>query len=98
MSAFEYSDAANMLSRVTVHGDRAKLEQVLRNFLSNAFKFTPNEGTVEVDVSVLKNIAMDNGQGDRRDYLRIKVIDNGPGIAKVREINSRCTIIIYMKS
>ena len=88
MSAYEDSDASNFLSRVTVHGDRARLEQVLRNFLSNAFKFTPNEGTVELDVSVLKNVAMDNGQGDRRDYLRIKVIDNGPGIAKVRELNN----------
>ena len=85
MSAFEYSDAANMLSRVTVHGDRAKLEQVLRNFLSNALKFTPNGGRVEVTVSLLERVTLSNGHGDSGSYLRIHVIDSGPGIAKVRK-------------
>ena len=73
-------------------GDKARLEQVLRNFLSNALKFTPNEGRVMVMVTLLENVEVNPGDsssgGDRRDYLRIQVIDNGPGIAKVNTYQS----------
>ena len=32
--------------------DRMRIEQVLKNLLSNSFKFTPEKGTVKLDVSV----------------------------------------------
>ncbi len=50
--------------------DGQRLLQVLTNFLSNAVKFTPKEGTVRVDVL------------EHEDMVRIQVNDDGPGIPK----------------
>ena len=48
--------------------DRTKMEQVLRNLLSNALKFSPQEGVVEVRVE------------DAPEAMRISVSDEGVGI------------------
>lgn len=53
----------------TVFGDAARLEQVISNLLSNAIKFTPNGGTISVD------LRRQNGHVD------IVVRDSGEGIA-----------------
>lgn len=50
--------------------DPAKLKQVLYNYLSNAIKFTPNEGHVTVRFSAAEN-----------DGIRIEVEDTGVGIS-----------------
>lgn len=50
--------------------DQDKLEKIFTNLLSNAFKYTPERGTVAV------NVSMDEGR------LRMIVEDSGPGIAK----------------
>jgi PAS domain S-box-containing protein len=50
--------------------DRAKLKQVLYNYLSNAIKFTPDNGSVAVRVFP-----------DRGETFRIEVEDTGIGIA-----------------
>ena len=50
--------------------DRAKLKQVLYNYLSNAIKFTPGNGSVKVRVSP-----------ERGERFRIEVEDTGIGIA-----------------
>lgn len=52
--------------------DRGKIETVLINLLSNAFKFTPKGGLVKVEIE-LRN---EGGQ----DRLFIAVADSGPGI------------------
>ncbi|MEI9922120.1 MAG: two-component regulator propeller domain-containing protein [Bacteroidota bacterium] len=54
--------------------DQDKLEKILFNLLSNAFKFTPEKGQVSVNVDV-KN------EGDLR-WLDIRVKDTGIGIPK----------------
>jgi two-component system phosphate regulon sensor histidine kinase PhoR len=51
-------------------GDRAGIEAVFVNLMSNAIKFTPNRGKVEVE---LKKSGKD---------LRIKVVDTGIGIER----------------
>lgn len=57
--------------------DHDKLERILFNLLSNAFKFTPVGGAVKV-------VAETNaGPGER--MLHIKVIDTGIGIAKEKQ-------------
>jgi PAS domain S-box-containing protein len=48
--------------------DQRALEQILRNVIGNAAKFTPAEGEIEISVDCA-------GPG-----LRIRVVDNGPGI------------------
>ncbi len=53
-----------------IHGDRDSLERVVINIVSNALKYTPSGGTIEVYTSkVYKDIC-------------IKVVDNGIGIQK----------------
>ena len=50
--------------------DPAKLKQVLYNYLSNAIKFTPNEGRISVRAS-----------SEDADHFRLEVKDTGIGIA-----------------
>ncbi len=56
------------LPGVMVMGDEDRLLQVYANFLSNAVKFSPKGGTVEVAL---------RREGDR---VRLSVTDHGPGI------------------
>ena len=56
-----------------VYVDEAKMSQVVRNFVSNAIKFTPSGGTIDVVTSI---------EHDGQDScFRFEVIDSGPGIA-----------------
>lgn len=48
--------------------DSAKIQKILLNLLSNAFKFTPSGGTVEIDI---------HKEGD---LIFVSVKDSGPGI------------------
>ncbi len=57
-----------ILPDVKVNADRDRLAQVMNNLLSNAAKFSPPEGRVEISVSRLNNAA------------RVSVRDHGPGI------------------
>jgi two-component system sensor histidine kinase GlrK len=56
------------LAPTQVHGDPEKLGAVMGNLISNAIKFSPNEGRVQITV------AEANGR------VRIVVADEGPGI------------------
>ena len=51
-----------------VSGDADRLQQVVWNILSNAAKFTPNGGSVEISVS------------QNATHVLIQVKDSGPGI------------------
>jgi len=53
-----------------VEVDRRRIEQVLTNILSNAIKFTPKRGQVDVSLT------------ETPDAVQVCVADNGPGIAK----------------
>ena len=58
--------------------DHNKLERILFNLLSNAFKFTPNHGSVEVNIQY----------NDGKDLpIRIEVSDTGIGIDKNKIAN-----------
>jgi CheY-like chemotaxis protein len=50
--------------------DKDQLEKVFYNLLSNAFKFTPDGGSIEVSIA------------EKRSAVEIKVTDNGRGIAR----------------
>jgi signal transduction histidine kinase/ligand-binding sensor domain-containing protein len=55
---------------IEVWFDKDQLEKVFYNLLSNAFKFTPDGGSIEVSVA------------DKKSTIEIKVTDNGRGIAR----------------
>ncbi len=52
--------------------DKDKIERILFNLLSNAFKFTPGNGSVRVTIGAQKNV--------EETILEIKVSDTGIGI------------------
>ena len=56
-----------------VNGDRVRIGQVIDNLVSNALKFTPKGGRVEVHASAKRGVA------------RIEVSDNGMGISEVEQ-------------
>jgi len=56
------------LDDVCVSADPDRLMQVMSNLLSNAAKFSPEGGTVELHIA------------HHHDALRISIIDQGPGI------------------
>jgi CheY-like chemotaxis protein/anti-sigma regulatory factor (Ser/Thr protein kinase) len=71
-----------------LEGDRRRLHQVLGNILSNAVKFTPDGGRIELDCGV------------EDDWVRIEVRDTGAGITpeflpyvfdRFRQADSRST-------
>jgi signal transduction histidine kinase len=57
-----------------IRTDPGKLQQILYNFLSNAIKFSPAGGSIEVAA-----------HGDGPDHVRISVTDQGPGIEQAKQ-------------
>ena len=64
-----WRDQTPEVERLPVHGDEAKLSQVLLNLLGNALKFT-DQGTVTLKVAALPD-----------NQYRFEVLDTGPGIS-----------------
>ena len=58
--------------------DKDKMEKILFNLLSNAFKYTPVSGIVIVQVSLEESVG--DGESTKKANLVIKVKDNGIGI------------------
>ncbi len=67
--------------------DPEVIENILYNLLSNAFKYTPQECKISLEVSGvrLEDSRLTNqsvaGEKEGRDVIRVKIIDNGCGIA-----------------
>ncbi|MBO3098726.1 hybrid sensor histidine kinase/response regulator transcription factor [Gelidibacter pelagius] len=57
--------------------DKEKLEHIIYNLLSNAFKFTPKEGNILLTVTPINSKKM----------VRLSVTDSGPGVSK-EELNT----------
>lgn len=54
--------------------DQLILEQIITNLVSNAIKYTPNEGNIQINVKTITK--------DLTEFLIISIEDNGIGIAK----------------
>ena len=65
---------------LNVYFDHDKMERVLFNLLSNAFKFTFEGGNVSVEL-----LAMERTPGNSQQWVTIKVKDSGIGIAKEKQ-------------
>ena len=77
----------SVLDQIHIYFDPDKIEKVIFNLLSNAFKFTPKGGTIKVAVSLTYQMDQDleeekpSGSGE---YVQIVVQDTGRGIAENR--------------
>ena len=83
------------LQNSAVVADHVRLRQVMRNVISNACKFTPEDGTVSIVVSYLPLALDEKGRQDkftmhdgevcsfdRSGYVQIRVDDSGAGMAR----------------
>lgn len=80
----QYADkkSINILNQtnknINVDADKNMLATILRNLISNAIKFTPQEGKITLKASLISG---------EKDYVKISIEDTGVGISS--EIKSR---------
>ncbi len=76
-----FLDIETDLRHLEVYFDREKLEKIVINLLSNAFKFTPDHGEVVVTVSVVSPAAVPLRSSGGGEWVAIAVRDTGVGIS-----------------
>ncbi len=59
--------------------DAEKVEKIILNLLSNAFKFTPDGGSITMSISIE---GVENSEGEADQYVRIQVVDTGCGVSQ----------------
>jgi signal transduction histidine kinase len=66
----------------TLWADGERITQILRNLVSNAVKYTPDGGAIEISVDVLGgDIALALDTPAQQQFVKITVSDTGVGIA-----------------
>ena len=68
-------------SQLDTFFDSDKLDKILFNLISNAFRYTPDFGTISLKLDV-KNASSVPHQGSADKYVEIKLSDSGIGIPK----------------
>ncbi|WP_321373335.1 two-component regulator propeller domain-containing protein [uncultured Draconibacterium sp.] len=74
-------------SSIVIEADEEKLDKIIFNLLSNAFKYTPANGEITISINENKIDMIHNftnqlsfGQLENENYVEISVIDSGQGI------------------
>ncbi len=88
LSFTSYAERKNITLRlnasvdeIIAYIDKDKIEKIITNVLSNAFKFTPEGGKIEVSVSKTGAISpLERGTEGVCTYAEIKISDTGIGI------------------
>eukprot|EP01035_Chromulina_nebulosa_P019615 gene19615-25524_t len=83
----EYNNLNGEVLNYSISVDVVRMEQVLRNFFSNAIKFSPANSKIFITVSLLKSFSKSIIDGVEKipgpkGVVRISVIDQGAGISK----------------
>jgi ligand-binding sensor domain-containing protein/signal transduction histidine kinase/DNA-binding response OmpR family regulator len=66
---------------IEVWFDQTKLKKIIFNLLSNAFKFTPDNGKISLEILTTEK----SNKEELHDYVKIRVNDNGKGIPKANK-------------
>jgi two-component system NtrC family response regulator len=61
--------------------DPVKVEKVLYDIIGNAFKFTPDEGSITITIDDARDLSF-SSSADKGDYTKIAISDTGKGIKK----------------
>ncbi len=88
--AYSFESSAGMRSvdldirveqeQIEVYCDRDMVEKILSNLLSNAFKFTPTGGVVEVSIRSRRDVQLNVTTTSMVDCVEVAVRDTGLGI------------------
>ncbi len=72
------------IDKVEVWIDQDKIEKTIFNLLGNAFKFTPDAGSITITIDRIQKGAIPGGNNKQLmcdEYVKISVADTGSGIA-----------------
>jgi len=64
---------------IELYFDKINLKKIIFNLLSNAFKFTPDQGKISITLSL---VTKRKRKGTPTEFLKLVVEDNGKGIPK----------------
>jgi len=84
------------LPEILFYFDPDKMDKVFFNIISNSLRYTPNEGTIQINIEKLKETKKFKiNQTSVNEYIKISIIDNGIGIpqSKVNQMFERFNII-----
>ncbi len=71
-----------------VYTDKQRMEQVMKNLLSNAFKFTPSGGRVSLDIFAGRPAVINENSPlqSAKNIIAFRVTDTGIGIAREKQL------------
>ncbi len=79
-------DCSEKLLQTAIHTDRQRLEQIIRNLLSNAFKFTSHKGIVNFSMEEpAESVVFRNKNLNAHNCLAFSVTDTGIGIPQNKQ-------------
>ncbi len=76
------------LPNILLWADERMMEKIIFNILSNAFKVTPDGGTINIDLGFSQELISFPLSGDirPREAIEINIADTGPGLTK-KQVN-----------
>ncbi|PCH71369.1 MAG: hypothetical protein COC06_01670 [Bacteroidales bacterium] len=68
--------------KINLYFDPEKMEKIIFNLLSNAFKFTPKHGRISITIAQIDRGQNYNHESNEKQWISISVGDSGKGILK----------------
>ncbi len=83
---------------IIAYADKEKIEKIITNLLSNAFKFTPEEGEIEVSVRTISKSILTDGVSKSKIFKPLFLNNKLPPPLEEREVGSFINFLeIYIR-